>query len=328
MGFGFLFDIVQAKNQSPFFVPVNLVKTDNRLNDSNNIKYPPKVQLTESSSIFQPETTSDSQNLSVVYKKFENDVADFQSAKNIYGKNGPADKSAQNDYLRESQKILSDIINVLILRNQDLDAEIKENSDYYGNAGKNISDMIGKDNKTLNELFLKTNFVSDAKSLGTVANDIKNIRFNQQSYLKKLILSAHLGHYQEVVIKTAQRREEIIKREIDRVKKRGKDVLSLENMLNQADNFVNLAASSTDLANGLVGSQNIDVETLSQIQDLLSSAIQSVQSAYKIFKQIVIDGNVLYSRKNATSTLSNSSLNLINNNSTGTTSNSSSSGQF
>ncbi len=306
IGIGFLSNRAQAKTQNQFpllskgsIQPAN--QLDNLSSGYGNKKYFTSDQSISSSSPYLiTETTSDSQNFSKVYGQFENDVNNFQSAKNSYEQKGHFDKSFENNYLQQSQKILSDIINVLIFRNQDLSAEIKENSDYYGVAGENILKMIDKDDKALGKLISKTNSVLDAKSLGAVAGNIKNIRFNQQSYLKKLIFSAHLGYYQNTVIKTAQKREKIIGQEIERVKEKGKDTTSLENMLNQADYFVNLAASSTDSASALIGAQNIDAETLSQFQDFLDNAAQSVQSAYKLFKQIAIDGNVLYSKKSST----------------------------
>ena len=233
-----------------------------------------------------------------VYNKFEQDAQGFAEAKKEYdsddNRNNPIIK---DNYVQQSQKVLVSTINVIMKRNQQLKDEVDGNDSYYGNVGKDVSDMLDQDNKKLDQYISEVDLASTTSTLSQAASEIKNFRLQQQSYLRKLIISAHINRYQDTVIKTAQNRSKIIGNEIGLVKGQGLDTSSLESSLSQANASINQAVSSIGSANDVLNNQTIDSDGLTLIQNYLDGAEQSIKGAYQFFKQIAIDGNVLFLNK-------------------------------
>ena len=252
----------------------------------------------------QSSTTSTSdqnqgkQDFSGVYNKFEQDAKGFAEAKKEYDSDDNSNvPSIKDNYVQQSQKVLVSTINVIMQRNQQLKDEVDGNDGYYGNVGKDVSEMLDQDNKKLSQYVSEVNLASTTSTLSQAASEIKNFRLQQQSYLRKLIISAHINRYQDTVIKTAQNRSKIIGNEIGLVKGQGLDTSSLESSLSQANTNINQAVSSIGSANDVLNNQTIDSDGLTLIQDYLDGAEQSIKGAYQFFKQIAIDGNVLFLNK-------------------------------
>lgn len=238
------------------------------------------------------------QDFTGVYNKFEQDAQGFADAKKEYDSDDNSNNpSIKNNYIQQSQKVLVSAINVIMQRNQQLKDEVDGNDGYYGNVGKDVSEMLDQDNKKLGQYISEVDLASTTSTLNQAASEIKNFRLQQQSYLRKLIILAHINRYQDTVIKTAQNRSKIIGNEISLVKGQGLDTSSLESSLSQANTNINQAVSSIGSANDVLNNQTIDSDGLTLIQDYLDGAEQSIKGAYQFFKQIAIDGNVLFLNK-------------------------------
>jgi hypothetical protein len=242
----------------------------------------------------------DHQDFSSAYNKFEEDRQGFVEAKNEFDSDD--NKTKENvaaNYIGQSQKVLVSTINVIVQRNHQLKDEISGSGNYYGSVGKDISGLLDKDNQKLGDYISKVNSASTTPTLGQAASEIKTFRLQQQSYLRRLIISIHMSRYEDSVIKTAQNRSKIIEDEINLVKDQGKDVSSLEKLLSQANSYISQATSSISDANDIINQLTIDSDGLTKIQGYLNDAEQSIKSAYQLFKQIAIDGNVLFSEKSS-----------------------------
>ena len=238
------------------------------------------------------------QDFSSAYNKFEQDRQGFVEAKNEFEKDDHGtEESVRVKYVGQSQKVLVSTINVIVQRNRQLKDEIDGNENYYGNVGKDISGLLDQDNQKLGDYISEVNLASTTPTLNRAASEIKTFRLQQQSYLRKLIISAHMNRYEDVVIKTAQSRSKIIEDEINLVKNQGKDISSLEGILLQANFYISQATSSIGDANDIINQQAIDSDGLTKIQEHLDDAEKSIKSAYQLFKQIAIDGNILFSKK-------------------------------
>lgn len=238
----------------------------------------------------------ESQDFSSAYDKFDQDRKEFENAKGQYENDSSTSESIRENYVQHSQKVLGSTINVIMQRNSQLRGEIKAKEGYYGNVGKDISGLLDEDNRKLGDYVSKINFATTTSILHQTASEIKTFRGQQQSYLRKLVISAHINRYQETVITNAQNRSRAIEDEINLVKRRGENVSSLENMLAQANTYINQAMYSINDTNDVLGQQTIDSDGLTKIQSLLGGTEQSIKSAYQLFKQIAIDGNVFFSK--------------------------------
>jgi hypothetical protein len=240
------------------------------------------------------------EDFSSAYKRFENNQKSFQEARDQYQNDKRED--AKNKYIERSQKILENSIDVLVKRNVQLKKQIEKKIEIYGDLGQEIKDMLDSDNQKLNVYSTEIINASTTQSLGQAAGEIKNYRLQQQSYLRKIIILAHISQYEKTVIKTAQTRSDNLTEKISAIKSQGKNVSELEALLSQANAKIEQARNFLDDARDELKEEEIDATALSSVEKYLNDSQQSIKDAYGLFKQIAINGNELYSNKTETET--------------------------
>jgi len=239
-------------------------------------------------------TKDQGSDFSKAYKKFQDEQEGFREAKDKY--ENEKQEAVKNQYIEHSQKVLESSINVLIKRNEQLRKQIEGKQNLYGDLGKDIIGMLDSDNQKLDEYTTEINSASTTQMLSQAAAEIKTYRTQQQSYLRKIVLLAHINQYENTVIQTAQNRSDKLSQKITILKNQNKDVSGLEDLLSQANDKINQARQKLSEIRDDIKTETIDSIKLSDIERNLSDAQKVIKDAYQLFKQIAINGNELFSK--------------------------------
>jgi len=239
-------------------------------------------------------TKDQGSDFSKAYKKFQDEQESFMEAKDKY--ENEKQEAVKNKYIEQSQKVLGSSVDVLMKRNEQLKKQIEGKQSLYGDLGKDIVGMLDSDNQKLDKYTAEINLASTTQALSQAATEIKTYRTQQQSYLRKIVLLAHINQYENTVIQTAQNRSDKLSQKITILKNQGKDVSGLEDLLSQANDKINQARQKLSEIRDNIKTETIDSMKLLDIEGNLSDAQKIIEDIYQLFKQIAINGNELFSK--------------------------------
>ena len=217
----------------------------------------------------------------------------FIQAKEKYGED-EKDETAKSQYLEHGQNALAKSIDVLENRNNQLKKQLESEPGVYGDVGTSIASMLDADNQKLDGFYAVINNSTSTDALSPIASQLRDYRVVQQSYLKKLIILAHINQYENTAIKTAENRSKQLSDKIELIANQNKNISGINAMLSGANNDILQARQSLDNAKNLILQDTIDSVKITDIENYLSQAQSGVKSAYQLFKQIAIDGNGLF----------------------------------
>jgi hypothetical protein len=224
---------------------------------------------------------------------FEKEREGFITAKEKYNEDESKEDN-KTQYIEKSKEVLAGSINVLSKRNDELKNQIESESSLYGDLGQSILGMLDADNQKLNDFNFEISSATSTQSLsGTVAK-IRDYRVQQQSYLRKLIILAHINQYENSTIKLAENRSQQLATKIDSMKSLNKNIGGLEDLLSQANDNISRAKFDLSTVKNLITQEVMDSVKLGDIETLLVNTQKYVKDAYQSFKDIAINGNQLF----------------------------------
>lgn len=202
------------------------------------------------------------------------------------------------DQLNKGRKLaLERAIEVMEKRLQQLEERVKNREKVYEGIAQELLNQIKANLESLNQIKTRLQSATTADELKAIAEELKTYRQKEKEVLRKLIVLAHIGQFENSLIKAAENRSQKIAQRIADLKNAGKDVAQLENLLNQANQKISQAKAKLQELRNQANSGVLDISNLSEIQNKLNEIKTLIKDAYSLFREIAIKGNELFGNK-------------------------------
>ncbi len=200
----------------------------------------------------------------------------------------------QQTIIEKRKEHLLKAIEVLIAHSENLKERVSKNKTIYSDLEQSIISEIDNDITKLNELKNQVNNAKTAEELSQIAQQIKTHRKDIYNLkIRKLLLIANIVHFEKAIVNNAENRAKRISEKIATLKNSGKDVTSLENLLNQAQEKIQQAKNALNELRNEVNSEEItDIKT-EEIRKKLNDVKEIIKAVYDLFRQIATSGNTL-----------------------------------
>ena len=200
----------------------------------------------------------------------------------------PADPQS---LLREEKIFLHDAVQVLVKRDEQLQQQIVSRPDVFNvDDARVLSGQIDLNKNKFGEFNASIEAASSSDELKQVAHDIYVYRTSQETAVNRPILSAYLDYFGNSVLQSVINRYQQTQDKITTLKDAGKDVTTLQPLLDAVSLTIAQANVSFLTLKNKVGN---DTSHSTAFESDLLALQNMIKSIYDQFRQIAIEGGGL-----------------------------------
>lgn len=237
--------------------------------------------------VAQATTTTTNASFETRLRDFRNAQSEFIQAKKEF-KEAKKDRRAdkQKQVFEKQKRQLLHAVQTLITRAENLKERIVKNTAVYGDHERVVLAEIDADITKLRSLEARINAATNEEELKAIRQEIRTLRADvREAKIQKFVVLSHIGRFERAIIVKAQERADRLATKIAELKKNGKDVAALEQLLSDARTKIGTASGLVTTLKTKVNQAQTTMK-LSEVREELNAIKNRLKEVYDLFRQI------------------------------------------
>jgi len=204
------------------------------------------------------------------------------------------ERPVRNSLFEHQQEVLLRAIDLLVKHAELLLERVENFSIIQEDKKTNLQEEIQDDITKLEEFKTQVTETTTKEQLRELAQELKDHRANvAQKKVRKLMLLAHIGVYQNHILEVTSARADRIAEKLNEFEELGIEISVLETLLKEAKNTIASASNDLRIVEEDILIKNTDDTTMTETRNALKSIKDRIKSVYGLFRTIAKEAKEL-----------------------------------